>query len=60
MFASSIVVTALAFFGVGLAKGLVLRRSAIRSGLGTLWMGGIAALLAYVVGAWLRQTFGAL
>jgi VIT1/CCC1 family predicted Fe2+/Mn2+ transporter len=51
--------TAIAFFGVGTAKGLVLGRSALRSGIETLLTGGGAALLAYLVGAWLRATFGA-
>ena len=51
--------TASAFFGVGAAKGAVLHRSALRSGLETLLTGGEAALLAYVVGAWLRAAFGA-
>jgi vacuolar iron transporter family protein len=41
------------------AKGAVLHRSALRSGLETLLTGGEAALLAYVVGAWLRAAFGA-
>jgi len=47
-----------AFFGVGLGKGIVLRQSPVRSGFGTLLTGGAAALIAYLVGAWLRQTFG--
>lgn len=58
-FAASAAATALAFFGVGLAKGAVLGRSALRSGVETLLMGGGAALLAYVVGYWLQQAFGA-
>lgn len=58
-FLGSALVTGLAFFGVGMVKGLVLGRSALRSGFETLLMGGLAAFLAYVVGAWLRQTFGA-
>ena len=40
-------------------EGAVLHRSALRSGLETLLTGGGAALLAYVVGAWLRAAFGA-
>jgi hypothetical protein len=55
-FASAV---AIAFFGIGAAKGAVLHRSALRSGLETLLTGGGAALLAYVVGAWLRAAFGA-
>lgn len=57
-FIASAVVTGLAFFGIGVAKGTVLQRSPLRSGLETLLIGGVAALLAYVVGVWLRQTFG--
>lgn len=51
---------AVAFFGIGLGRGLVVGRPPIRAGLETLIMGGGAAVLAYVAGAWLRQTFGAL
>jgi len=57
-FTTSAVVTALAFLGIGTGKGFILGRSLIRSGLETLFVGGTAALLAYVVGAWLRSTFG--
>lgn len=58
-FAASSVVTGIAFFGVGAAKGLILSRSALRSGMETLLTGGAAATIAYVVGAWLRAAFGA-
>ena len=58
-FLASAIGTAIAFFGVGAAKGIVLGRPALRAGLGTLLTGGAAALLAYVVGAWLRAAFGA-
>ena len=51
-------VTGFAFFGIGMVKGLFLNRSAWRSGVETLVVGGMAAALAYLVGAWLRATFG--
>lgn len=51
-------VTGLAFLGIGMAKGFFLNRSIWRSGVETLVVGGMAAALAYMVGAWLRTTFG--
>lgn len=57
-FAASCVLTALAFFSVGVAKGRVLERSPLRSGLETLLVGGAAAAIAYGVGFGLRYTFG--
>lgn len=58
-FVASAGVTAVAFAAIGVGKGLLLRRSAVRSGLETLLTGGGAAALAYFVGAWLRRTYGA-
>jgi VIT1/CCC1 family predicted Fe2+/Mn2+ transporter len=59
MFAASAVATALAFTAVGVGKGWVLHKPLLRSGLETLLIGGGAALLAYLVGSWLRSAFGA-
>ncbi|GEM_PF-2814047 len=36
----------------------VLGRSMVRGGAETLLTGGVAAALAYLIGAWLRQMFG--
>jgi VIT1/CCC1 family predicted Fe2+/Mn2+ transporter len=58
-FLASALATAAAFLAVGMAKGIVLGRAVFRSGLETLLMGGCAASLAYVVGHWLRQVYGA-
>ena len=58
-FLASSIATGLSFLSVGVAKGAVLEQGLARSGLETLLTGGIAALLAYLVGGWLRQTFGA-
>ena len=57
-FTFSIALTALAFTAIGVAKAHVLERPIWRSGLETLVTGGLAAALAYAVGAWLRLMFG--
>jgi vacuolar iron transporter family protein len=57
-FAASCVMTAIAFFAVGSVKGHLLGMPRWRSGLGTLLVGGAAAILAYSAGAWLRSAFG--
>lgn len=56
-FGVSLVLTAVAFGGVGLLKGRLLQRSMVRSGLETLLVGAIAAALAYGVGYALRQMY---
>ena len=55
---TSATVPTLAFFGIGIGKGFVLGRSRMHSGLEILFVGSIAARLAYRVGATLRATFG--
>lgn len=51
-FLSSAVAAGITFFIIGLAKGRVVKRSLIMSGLETLGIGAIAAGLAYLVGVW--------
>lgn len=46
----SVLLTAIALFSIGALKTLVVQRSVWRSGLETLLMGSLAALVAYVVG----------
>jgi VIT1/CCC1 family predicted Fe2+/Mn2+ transporter len=53
-FALSSIATALTFFLIGTIKGRVVERSTWQSGLETLLVGGSAAVLAYLVGLWLR------
>jgi VIT1/CCC1 family predicted Fe2+/Mn2+ transporter len=55
---TSAIATALAFWGIGVAKGWVLQRSPWRAGLETLLVGGAAAALAYLAGWWLHMVFG--
>jgi len=57
-FLASAVVTAATFFAIGVAKGRVLATSVVRSGLETLASGGVAAVVAYAIAAWLRQAIG--
>ncbi len=58
-FGVSAVVTGLSFLGLGIGKGVGLDRPLLRSGLETLLIGGGAATVAYLIGHWLRQTYGA-
>jgi VIT1/CCC1 family predicted Fe2+/Mn2+ transporter len=57
-FGPSTAITAAAFLGIGMLKGRVLRRSILVSGLETLLIGGLAAVLAYVAGYGMRQLYG--
>ncbi len=49
-FIASAVCTALALFGIGYAKGVILDMSRLRAGLETLLLGGAASVAAYLVG----------
>lgn len=53
-FLASVVLAALALFGLGAAKVFVTERNPIRSGLEMLAVGGLAAAVAYGVGAFLK------
>ena len=57
-FRFSAIITAVAFAAIGVAKGVVVKHSVVRSGLETLIVGSVAAVLAYLVGHWLKTTFG--
>lgn len=57
-FLISSVATGASFAAIGIAKGVVLKRSLLLSGAQTLLIGGAAAVVAYVVGAWLRRVYG--
>lgn len=57
-FLISSVITGLSFAAVGVAKGVVLKRSVLASGSQTLFIGGAAACVAYLVGIWLRRVYG--
>ncbi|MEJ7642727.1 MAG: VIT1/CCC1 transporter family protein [Candidatus Nitrosocosmicus sp.] len=51
VFLYSIIFTAISFFSIGLVKGKVVNKSPVRSGLNTLIIGGIAAVVAFFVGS---------
>jgi vacuolar iron transporter family protein len=57
-FLLSAVATGLAFLLVGVVRGIVQQQSILRTGLETLFTGGAAAAIAYLVGFWLNHTFG--
>jgi vacuolar iron transporter family protein len=50
VFLYSIIFTAISFFSIGLVKGKVVNKSPVKSGLNTLIIGGIAAVVAFLVG----------
>jgi VIT1/CCC1 family predicted Fe2+/Mn2+ transporter len=57
-FIISIVLTSVTFFIVGAAKTHITKKSAIIGGLETLFVGGIAAFVAYYVGVFLKYIIG--
>ena len=54
-FELSIVLTALAFIGIGAVRGIVTRHKTLQSSLETLFVGGLAALISFAVGYFLRD-----
>ena len=57
-FLDSAALAAVVFFGIGMARGVVLGRRALYSGAETLLMGGSAAALAFLIAALLRGFAG--
>ncbi len=57
-FPIAMVLSGAALFGLGAAKVLITRMNSLRSGLEMLVVGGLAALLAYAVGALLKGLVG--
>ncbi len=57
-FQISAVATGITFFSIGLLKGHIVHHPLMKSSAGTLLLGGGAAVLAYVVGVWLRGLAG--
>ncbi len=53
----SILATAFAFLGIGMAKGRILSRPVFKSGIETLLVGGLAAVLAYAMGHGVRSLY---
>ena len=58
LFVSSASATGVTFLCIGILKGHVLAQPRLRSGLETLFVGGGAAALAYLVGVWLKKLTG--
>jgi len=57
-FAVSAAATALAFLAIGVVKGMLTEVRPLRAGLETLFIGGGAAFLAWVVGTWTKDLTG--
>jgi len=53
-FPATIILSGLALFGLGMAKVTVTKLNVIRSGFEMLIVGGLAAVVAYIVGALLK------
>jgi len=58
VFLASVILTALTFFTIGIIRGKVANQPAVWSGLETLFIGGSAASLAYLVGVLLKNMAG--
>jgi VIT1/CCC1 family predicted Fe2+/Mn2+ transporter len=59
LFATSCFLTGAAFMAIGIIKGQMTRTSQLKAALETLMLGGIAAILAYVLGDVLARVLGA-
>lgn len=57
-FVASIVATTITFIAIGMLKGQALGQGRIRAGVETLAIGGVAAVLAYAIGALLQAWLG--
>jgi VIT1/CCC1 family predicted Fe2+/Mn2+ transporter len=57
-FLASAIAAGFAFFAVGAAKGIVLKRPVVHAGVETFLTGSGTALLAYLVGSCLQAAFG--
>ncbi len=57
-FMISIALTGMVFFGVGVLKGRETHQPKLLTGIETVLLGGAAAALSYLIGAWLRGAFG--
>jgi VIT1/CCC1 family predicted Fe2+/Mn2+ transporter len=58
VFIYSSIFTGLSFFAIGMIKGKVVDKSPIKSGLKTLLIGGIAAVVSFIVGDVLSNFVG--
>lgn len=57
-FLAASVLTGITFFVVGAIKGMVTQKNRLREGIQTLGIGGIAACIAFFVGAFLKGIIG--
>ncbi len=57
-FSLSIALTGFAFLGVGAIKGKIIQKHFIKSSVETVFIGGIAALIAFLVGYFIKSLIG--